>query len=274
MSVGLYYVFSFKESDPNSLILSAKEVSRILMVKKMAKYRLVQISDLHIGESGCRRDMLVTAIDEINKMKPNLIMVCGDLTWNGIREQFQEAHDMLQNLEAPIVYTMGNHDASNVGYLFFEELFGPRFIEHQDDMIFLMAVDSSEPDLDTGHIGREGRNFIDKAYSKVDDSLLKVFALHHHLVPIPRSGRERDSMVDAGDMLELLMHKGVSLILSGHRHYPWVWRLENMVLSYSGTCGSPRLRGSPCQNYNIITIGKNTIEISTKRGLFAIASKG
>ena len=230
----------------------------------MARYKLVQISDLHIGESGCRKDMLVTAIDEINKMKPNLVMVCGDLTWNGIREQFQEAHDMLQNVEAPIIYTMGNHDASNVGYLIFEELFGPRFIEHTDDTIFLMAVDSSEPDLDTGHIGREGRNFIDKAYSNVDEGLLKVFALHHHLVPIPRSGRERDSMVDAGDMLELLMHKGVSLILSGHRHYPWVWRLENMVLSYSGTSGSPRLRGSPCQNYNIITIGKNTIDIATK----------
>ncbi len=71
-------------------------------------------------------------------------------------------------------------------------------------------------------------------------------------------------MVDAGDMLELLMHKGISLILSGHRHYPWVWRLENMVLAYSGTCGSPRLRGSLGQNYNIIKISKTSIEISTK----------
>ncbi|MFX1319141.1 MAG: metallophosphoesterase family protein [Promethearchaeota archaeon] len=230
----------------------------------MAKHTIIQISDLHVGESGYRKDMIVSAVDEINKMNPNLVMVCGDLTWNGVREQFIEARDILQNIEAPIIHTMGNHDASNVGYMTFEELFGPRFAEYKDDTIFLMAADSSEPDLDTGHIGREGRSCIDKSFSSVDEGLLKVFALHHHLVPVPRSGRERDNMVDSGDMLELLMHKGVGLVLSGHRHYPWVWRLENMVLVYSGTSGSPRLRGSPCQNYNIITIGKSTLEISTK----------
>lgn len=230
----------------------------------MSKYTIVQISDLHIGEASYRRDMVVTAIEEINEIKPNLVVVCGDLTWNAIREQFLEARDLLQNIDSPQIVTMGNHDAFNVGYLTFEELFGPRYAEYQDESVFVMAVDSSEPDLNTGHVGREGRGFIDQAFSKADEKLLKIFALHHHLVPVPRSGRERDSMVDAGDMLELLMHKGVSLVLSGHRHYPWLWRLENMVLSYSGTCGSPRLRGSPCQNYNIIKIDEKTIEISTK----------
>lgn len=230
----------------------------------MGKYTIAQISDLHVGESGYRRDMIETAVVEINKLKPELVVVCGDLTWNGIREQFLEAQDLLRLIESPKLFTMGNHDASNVGYLIFEELFGPRFSEFQDDTIFVMAVDSSEPDLDTGHIGREGRSVISKGFDKADENLFKIFALHHHLVPVPRSGRERDSMVDAGDMLELLMHKGVGLILSGHRHYPWVWRLENMVLSYSGTSGSPRLRGSPCQNYNIINITKNAFDISTK----------
>ena len=230
----------------------------------MPKYTIVQISDLHVGESGFKRDMVVTAIDEINKLKPNLVVVCGDLTWNGIREQFLEARDLLQTLEPPMIVTMGNHDASNVGYLIFEELFGSRFAEHQDESVFVLASDSTQPDLDTGHIGRNGRKFVDEAFSKVDEELLRIFAIHHHLVPIPRSGRERDNLVDAGDTLELLMHKGVSLVLSGHRHYPWVWRLENMVLAYSGTCGSPRLRSSPCQNYNIIRVDKKTIEIATK----------
>ncbi len=230
----------------------------------MTKYTIVQISDLHVGEAGYRPDMIVAAIDEINKIEPNLVVVAGDLTWNAVREQFIEARDLLQNLNSPQIVTMGNHDGFNVGYLTFEELFGPRYAEYQDESVFVMAVDSSEPDLNTGHVGRDGREFIDKTFSKVDEELLKIFTLHHHLVPVPRSGRERDSMVDAGDMLELLMHKGVSLVLSGHRHYPWVWRLENMVLSYSGTSGSPRLRGSPCQNYNIIKIDKKTVEISTK----------
>ena len=230
----------------------------------MASYTIVHMSDLHLGEAGCRRDQLEACMEEVNRLRPELVVVAGDLTWNGIREQFEEAKELLDRLEAPKIIVMGNHDGSNVGYLIFEELFGTRLVKHKDDMVFLLGVDSSQPDLDTGHIGREQQRYIDEVFSRADEELLKVFVLHHHLVPVPRTGRERDSLVDAGDILELMMHRGVSLILSGHRHFPWVWHLENMLLVYSGTCGSPRLRGSPTQNYNIIKITKRTIEVSTK----------
>jgi 3',5'-cyclic AMP phosphodiesterase CpdA len=222
------------------------------------------MSDLHVGEAGYREDMVLATIEEINQLSPDLTLVAGDLTWNGIREQFEGARDVLSRLQGPRIVIMGNHDSSNVGYLLFEELFGPRFIEHKDDQIFLLGVDSSQPDLDAGHISREHQRYIGSVYDKADANLIKVFALHHHLVPVPRSGRERDILVDAGDILELMMHKGVSLVLSGHRHYPWTWRVENMLLVYSGTCGSPRLRSSSAHNYNIIRIGKTTVEVTTK----------
>ena len=230
----------------------------------MSKYTIAQLSDLHIGESGYKPDMARAAVEEINTLKPNLTVVAGDLTWNGIREQFEEAKDILNALKRPPIVIMGNHDASNVGFLTFEEIFGPRFCSHQDDRVFIFAVDSSQPDLDTGHIGREQIAFIDKGFTEADENLFKIFALHHHLVPVPRSGRERDALVDAGDVLELMMHKAVTLVLSGHRHYPWVWRLENILLVYSGTVSSPRLRSAPGHNYNIISIGDDTLEITTK----------
>ncbi len=230
----------------------------------MTKYTIAQISDLHVGEAGCRNDKIAAGIEEINELEPDFTVVAGDLTWNGVREQFHEANEFLKDLKGPKMVIMGNHDASNVGYLTFEELFSPRLCQHKDERVFILGVDSTQPDLDTGHIGRQHRSFIDETFSKVEAGLIKVFALHHHLVPVPRSGRERDILVDAGDILELMMHKGVSLILSGHRHYPWVWRMENMLLVYSGTSGSPRLRGSPTQNYNIITIQKSNVEVATK----------
>jgi 3',5'-cyclic AMP phosphodiesterase CpdA len=230
----------------------------------MSTYTIAQLSDLHVGEAGYREDMVLTAIEEINQLSPDLTLVAGDLTWNGIREQFEGVRDVLNRIKGPRIVIMGNHDAANVGYLLFEELFGARFREHKDERVFLLGVDSSQPDLDTGHISREHQRYIGDVYDKADKSLIKVLALHHHLVPVPRSGRERDILVDAGDILELMMHKGVSLVLSGHRHVPWVWRVENMLLVYSGTCGSPRLRASPAHNYNIIRIGKATVEVTTK----------
>ena len=61
---------------------------------------------------------------------------------------------------------------------------------------------------------------------------VKIFVLHHHLLPIPGTGRERSTVMDAGDVLEELVTAGVNIVLSGHIHnapfYPdgsWIDRL-------------------------------------------------
>ena len=44
--------------------------------------------------------------------------------------------------------------------------------------------------------------------------------LHHHLLPVPGTGRERNVVYDAGDAIECLQRAGVNLVLSGHKHVP------------------------------------------------------
>ena len=44
--------------------------------------------------------------------------------------------------------------------------------------------------------------------------------LHHHLLPVPGTGRERNIVYDAGDAIECLQRAGVDLVLSGHKHVP------------------------------------------------------
>ena len=56
----------------------------------------------------------------------------------------------------------GNHDSRNVGYVHFEELFGERNSVLRKDGVTVVAVDSTEPDLDHGQIGR-GRYALDRA---------------------------------------------------------------------------------------------------------------
>jgi len=42
-------------------------------------------------------------------------------------------------------------------------------------------------------------------------------------VPIRGTGRERNQVLDAGDVLALLHQAEVDVVLSGHRHVPYVW---------------------------------------------------
>ena len=83
--------------------------------------------------------------------------------------------------------------------------------------VTVVGADSSQPDLDEGHLGRENYGWIKEAFSGEN---FKVFALHHHLVPIPLAGRENTVLVDAGDVLDLLNRCKVNLVLCGHCHIP------------------------------------------------------
>ena len=73
-------------------------------------------------------------------------------------------------------------------------------------------------------------------------------------MPVPGTGRERSIVNDAGDLLEVLIESGVQIVLSGHKHVPYVWRLENIYIVTAGTCSSLRLRGytKPC--YNVLEL--------------------
>jgi 3',5'-cyclic AMP phosphodiesterase CpdA len=126
----------------------------------------------------------------------------------------------------------------------------------------IVAVDTSEPDMNGGKVGRGRYAWIREQFRFPAD--LRVFVLHHHLVPIPGTGRERSICSDAGDMLEVLLEAGVDLVLSGHKHVPWAWRVEDMFVVNAGTVSTTRLRGrgNPC--YNIIEVVDGHVSVDQK----------
>jgi 3',5'-cyclic AMP phosphodiesterase CpdA len=127
----------------------------------------------------------------------------------------------------------------------------------------MVAVDSSEPDLDDGRVGREHYEFIHETFDLAEDKL-KIFVIHHHLIPIPGTGRERNIIYDAGDVLELLADTQVDLVLSGHKHVPYAWKLENMFIVNAGTASTTRLRGNTRPCYNVIEIEDGRVRVFRK----------
>jgi 3',5'-cyclic AMP phosphodiesterase CpdA len=125
-----------------------------------------------------------------------------------------------------------------------------------------VAEDSSEPDLDHGQIGRNRYQTIEQAFTGFSN--LNVFVLHHHLLPIPGTGRERNIVYDAGDLLEVLLRSGVKLVLAGHKHVPYAWHLENLFVVTTGTVSTLRLRGHGRPCYNVIEVGEEWVRIYRK----------
>jgi 3',5'-cyclic AMP phosphodiesterase CpdA len=205
-------------------------------------------------------------VESINLLKPDIVVITGDLTENGFLTEYDGVKSFIDRIKCENkVLVPGNHDSKNAGYLHFEDIFENRFSLQNFRDVTIVGADSSQPDIDEGHIGRENYGWIYDAFSGED---FKIFAVHHHLIPIPLAGRENTVLVDAGDVLELLNRCKVNLVLCGHCHIPHVWNLNNMLVVNAGTFSSSKTRGKTTQCYNLIRVknensGENwTIQVS------------
>ncbi len=198
----------------------------------------------------------------VNSLQPeaNLIFISGDLTFEGTLPQYKLAKERINEFESPTMIIPGNHDARHLGYQLFSEFFGElEFFQEVGD-VGILGLDSTQPDRDEGHIGRDMYDWVDEKLRGSDK--LKIVALHHHIVAVPDSGREQNIINDAGGVLDLVLKNNVSLILMGHRHVPYAVRVHRTLMVNAGTFSSARTRAHLGNSFNIIDIEDGSINIS------------
>ena len=227
-------------------------------------FTIAHISDIHCGDPHFVPGLMDRAINEINELDPDVVVCSGDLTTFGFKHEYAMAKGYLDRIECDsLVVIPGNHDSRNVGYIHFEQLFGDRNSVLHVGGVSIVAVDSTEPDLDHGVIGRGRYRWIEEQFAAYE-SRLRIFVMHHHLLPVPGTGRERNIVYDAGDAIECLQRAGVDLVLSGHKHVPYAWRLEDLFVVNAGTVSSQRLRGNTRPCYNLIEITDAHVDVWRK----------
>jgi 3',5'-cyclic-AMP phosphodiesterase len=243
---------------------------------------IAQLSDLHCGSPYFDAELLETAVNETIGLNPDLVVIGGDLTAEGYAGEFRTAQRFLEPLFQSgftMLVIPGNHDSKNVGYLHFRDTFGVGDVADKGDRVLsltlpgvdgsegpfriqVVAIDSSKPDLAEGEVGRELVAYPPVALAAEAD--FKVFVLHHHLVPVPGTGRERNTVWDAGDVLALLAELKVDMVLSGHKHVPHVWLLDQVLLVNSGTVSSHRVRGYTRPSYNVLEVTGDEVRVTLK----------
>ena len=213
---------------------------------------LVQISDIHFGPM-LNRESFRIAVKEINEMNPDVVLVTGDLTENGIISEFRAASNALKKLKTKkIIYVSGNHDYRSTGYLLFKEYFPFSQVTEIDEAA-IIVLSSARPDRDDGEVGNRQNLWLEHTLGKYKDRT-RIVAIHHHIIPVPDTGADQITIVDAGDVLRSLVKSKANLVLCGHRHRPWRWKMENMLVVHAGSVSCEKLRGFFCNSYNVIEV--------------------
>jgi len=227
------------------------------------KMNIVQLSDIHVG-SQFREKVFNTVLDEVNALKPNAIIVTGDLTNEGLVKEYEKCKELISQLRVPkIIAISGNHDYRNTGYLVFKKYFPFETINELDKDVVVVTLGTARPDRDEGEVGYRQNLWLERTMKKYEKKI-KILAMHHHLIGIPDTGSDRVTVIDAGDVLRTILATNVDLVLCGHKHRPWIWTFKNLSIVNAGTTSSERVRGLFENTYNIIKIENKKIHVDLK----------
>jgi 3',5'-cyclic AMP phosphodiesterase CpdA len=223
---------------------------------------IVHVSDIHCGPE-FQQSVFETAVDEINALEPDALVVTGDLTENGLLSQYRTARQVVGTINCKTkVVCSGNHDYRSTGYLLFKEFFPSRKVVKLGKCVFTI-VSTARPERNEGEVGHRQVVWLERTLRRYR-KMVKVVAMHHHLIQVPDTGPDNIPVVDAGDTLRGMLDAKVNLVLAGHRHRPWRWNLADMRIIHAGTVSSERLRGFYVHSYNIINVERSSIQARLK----------
>ena len=231
----------------------------------MSTMRIVHLSDFHYDRSPALRAALAQLIDAAAALKPDVVVVTGDLSANGRPDELADVAAELRRLDpVPRLLIPGNRDL--------EPSAGPpgeaRTLPVDSDLDYFLAHEpaltlgfsegswdgdgAATPedawlaefgDLDSswsndevsivglGVSGRIRPESIERAarrLRKAPRGTLRILALHYGLLPVPgRKVRDGDLSNRAGDLLALLLDLGVGIALHGHVHRAHAWQISD-----------------------------------------------
>lgn len=98
--------------EPYDIEITTNPIRLPNLAPEFENYKLVQISDLHMG-SWLNRERLTTVVNIINSMNPDLVAITGDyVTLGRIKPYADDLVDTLSQIQASdgVVSVLGNHD--------------------------------------------------------------------------------------------------------------------------------------------------------------------
>jgi len=223
--------------------------------------KIAHISDIHFNYgTDFNRKIYEKAVKILNKIDTDLIFISGDLTTDGLLPEYEFAKDKLNDINGKKVIIPGNHDERNLGWKLFPKFFGETDFIHNYDDINLIGLASSEPDRDDGRLGRGRHKLIQEGVKR--DKKTTLIGFHHHVIPVPNSGRERNIIEDSGETLDIILRNNIPLVLMGHRHVPFGVKIHRTLLVNAGTFSCNRTRAYFGNTFNIINIKRDEIIVN------------
>ncbi len=258
----------------------------------MSIVKIAHLSDPHFGTVLPRvEEALVRALQAI---KPNAVIITGDITQRARKSQFQAARAFKEKLQPiPVHAVPGNHDVPLfnfparvlIPYFGFEKYF-----HRKKEAAFLVggieviALDSTSP---WRHVqGRFTPASLRAKVAPCEKGVRLRIAAFHHPMDCASPSDEKNLLHGRHEVLPVLEELGFDIVLGGHIHDPHVNLSDTrypearrpIVLVTAGTCLSTRTRMNAPNSFHLLeadTADEASLKITchelNKEGAFSAA---
>jgi 3',5'-cyclic AMP phosphodiesterase CpdA len=235
---------------------------------------LAHLSDLHFGRIDVA--LLDPLREAVRALRPDVVVVSGDLTQRARRAQFAAAHAFLAELPQPQIVVPGNHDVPlyDVARRFLAPL--ARFRRsidadpapwYRDGEIAVLGINSARSlTFKGGRINAEQVALVRERFAALPAGVTRVLVTHHPF-DLPPGADSDDRIGRAAMALKAFADCGVDVLLSGHLHRTHMaaaseaMAVHGALSIHAGTATSTRGRGE-ANTFNAILIAPGRVQVT------------
>ena len=238
---------------PSKTLLSFLLLLPLLLFAESAPFRFAWLSDTHVGSTNGEQD-LRAAVHDINSLTGlSFVVVSGDVTEYGSREQLTLAKEILDGIKIPCHIIPGNHDTkwSESGATDFPRIWQQdRFVFEQGGFCFIGMHQGPLMKMGDGHWAPQDVRWLDETLKKLPKDQPIIFITHY---PID------DGIANWYVVLDLLKRYNTQAILCGHGHANHHFLFEGVP----GVEGRSNLRArAPVGGFNLVEINDGKLTAS------------
>ena len=245
---------------------------------------IVHLSDLHFGRVDAL--LLEPLRRAVGQIRPDIVVVSGDLTQRARAHQFKQARAFLDTLPRPQIVVPGNHDVPLYNALmrflaplknycrYISEDLEPTFV---DGEIAVVGVNTARSlTFKGGRISREQVERVRAKLCNLDSRITKVVVTHHPF-DLPDHWHSGQVVGRAALAMDMFAACGADVLLAGHIHLSHAGETTaradiggySGVLVQAGTATSTRARGES-NSFNALRVHEG--KVAVERHMWSPAS--
>lgn len=223
---------------------------------RAAAFRFAWLSDTHIGSETAAEDLRASVRDINSQTGLSFVVISGDVTEYGSREQLRLTRSILDELRIPFYIIPGNHDTkwSESGATDFARIFGnDRFVFEHEGFRFIGMHQGPLMKMGDGHWAPQDVRWLDQVLRSLPDRQQPIIFITHY--PLD------DSIANWYEVLDRLKRLNTQAALYGHGHANRKQSHEGLP----GVMGRSNLRArQPVGGYNLVEITADEIRFSER----------